>query len=111
MIMSASRDISMIITSDDLERAIDVLEKTEIKMPRTFSGVGRSDISGLIPDVIAWLIMKKRPVNRAELLEQFIADADDFTMERVIKTLDRMEYIEVDVGKDPHVITYKGPNF
>lgn len=114
MILSASRDPGegnedLIITGDDLTRAVEILEKTEVLMPKVFSGMGKSDISGLIPEVISWLALKQRKVSRAELLQQFIADADDFVMERVLRTLEQMQYIDIDVGTVPHTIIYKGP--
>ena len=40
MIMSASRSDNMVLDACDLSRAIHLLERTEIKMPRAFGGIG-----------------------------------------------------------------------
>ena len=42
MVMSASRTDEMILDKPDLTRAIDLLERTEKKMPRAFGGIGMS---------------------------------------------------------------------
>lgn len=40
MIMNASRTDRMVLEKCDLERAISLLERTEVKMPRAFGGIG-----------------------------------------------------------------------
>jgi len=110
MVMSASRrpeKENLIITKEDIDRAIMILEKTELKMPRIFSGVGKSDISGLIPEVMAYLSVHKK-ASKAQILRAFISDADDFVIDRVIRTLESMDYIQVVHGKEI-TINYKGP--
>jgi len=112
MVMSASRrpdKENLIITENDIDRAIEILEKTEIKMPRIFSGVGKSDISGLIPEVMAYLSVHKNST-KAQILRAFIQDADDYIIDRVIRTLDQMDYIQIVHGGPDIIIKYKGPS-
>lgn len=42
MVMNASRTDEMVLDEPDLARAIDLLERTEKKMPRAFGGIGMS---------------------------------------------------------------------
>jgi hypothetical protein len=55
MILSASEGDSQILTKKILERAIDVLTRTEKKMPYTFSGYGKSEISEVMSRVMAFI--------------------------------------------------------
>jgi hypothetical protein len=108
LIMSASSGNSMILRATDLERSIKLLEATEVKMPTTFSGIGRSPIAIILPRIMAY-IATKREVTLAELLQVFSSDVDSFILEtRVLRTLEASNYIKVvhtNLGK---VVTYTG---
>ncbi len=112
MVASVSRGTgpAMVMTGDDLTRAIGILEEAEVKMPRVFTGVGRTEVSRLIPEVIAFIESQGGKVTRDKLMQKFYTDTDEFTLSNVIKTLDTMNYLEVDVGKTPNVLTYTGPS-
>jgi len=105
MIVNASRTDDMIVTRQDLERSISILEFTERKMVQTFSGVGQSrsaDITTRVMQEIA--IRKSMPF--ATLLTMFHFDADRKTMDAVVETLRSMKFIKTSgVGKDM-VLTY-----
>jgi hypothetical protein len=98
----------MILRATDLERSIKLLEATEVKMPTTFSGIGRSPIAIILPRIMAY-IATKREVTLAELLQVFSSDVDSFILEtRVLRTLEASNYIKVvhtNLGK---VVTYTG---
>ena len=100
MIMSASRGDDLVLRKTDIEHAIASLNEVERNMGRVFSGLGQSDIAKLIPRVLAWLHSKKE-TTMAELMREFYYDADVWTMERVIKSLEMQE-------KLTRVITDKG---
>jgi len=112
MVMSASRGEgpSLIMTGDDLLRAIKILDEAEIKMPRVYSGVGKTEVGRLIPEVIAYIDSQGGKITKDLLMRKFYMDADQFTMEGVIKTLDLMGYLQIDVGASPNVLTYVGPS-
>jgi len=112
MIMSASRGVgpSMVLTGDDLKRAIKVLEEAEIKMPKVFSGVGKTEVSRLIPEVVAYISSQGGRITKDKLMQKFYVEADEFTIENVIKTLNVMNYLEVDVGSVPNILIYTGPS-
>lgn len=90
MIMSASRGGDLVLRKVDLDRAIEALTRVEKNMPKVFSGLGKSDIADLIPRVLAWLSVKKE-TTMAELMREFYYDADVFTMERVLKSIEAQE--------------------
>lgn len=92
MIMCASRSSDMILRECDIRKAIKALDDVEVHMPKVFSGVGRSDISDLIPRVVTWISVKKQTTMK-ELMKEFYYDADVWTMERVIKSLEIQESI------------------
>jgi hypothetical protein len=100
MLCSASRSDDMVMDVQDLNRAIDILKQTEIKMRYTFSGVGRSSFSAIISQVMAEIGVKKETTFEA-LLNRFYMDVDKWGMEKVIETLEAMKFVQVIVkGND-----------
>lgn len=94
MILSASRSSDLAITGDDLDRAIKLLEAVEGKMPMVFRGMGASSISNVMHRVMSMVAMEGR-VEEPRLIATFLNDADDFTMDRVLKTLSRMRFVKI----------------
>jgi len=91
MILNASRTDSMIIGENDLKDAIKLLEETEVKMPNTFSGVGKSGYAELLSRMMAEIGNRKK-TTYAEMMVLFRHDASKWDMERVIDTLEAMNY-------------------
>lgn len=108
MVMSASRSSDLLITGDDINKAIKILHATEKRMPQVFSGVGKSQIISILPRIMSY-IAELKMVTKPKLIERFIADIDDFMLDRVLKTLQTMRYIKIieQVGK-PTEIHYTG---
>jgi len=94
MILSASRSSDLAITGNDLHRAIQLLESVEGRMPMVFRGMGSCPISSIMHRVMGMIAAEGR-VEEPHLISTFLNDADDFTMDRVLKTLSRMEYINI----------------
>ena len=86
MIVSASRSDSMIITEHDLARAIRILNLTEAKMPRTFAGVGRSNVSGIVSNVMNEIALQGR-ITKGELMNTFIRDASEWEMDNILRSI------------------------
>lgn len=108
MIISASRSSDLIITGPDIEKAIRILEGTEKKMPQAFSGVGKSQIISILPRIMSY-IAEVKIISKPKLMERFLADIDDFMLDRVLKTLQTMQYISiVDKVGQPIEIHYTG---
>lgn len=96
MVCSASRDNSLILTRDDFERAASLLDEVEVKMGTVFRGMGRSDISSLLADAIVFLSNSAVPdVPMFMFARRFEGDADKFAMDRVLTTLEVMQYIKI----------------
>jgi len=108
MILSAARSSELVITKEDIEKAIRILHATERRMPQVFSGVGKSQIISILPRIMSY-IAELKTVTKPKLMERFLSDIDDFMLDRVLKTLQTMKYIKIieNVGK-PTEIQYTG---
>jgi len=96
MVCSASRSNEMVITKDDLLRAIFLIEEVEVKMGLVFKGIGKSDISSLINDTIVFVENSlSDEIPYWQFARHFEGNMDKFTMERVLVTLEAANYVKV----------------
>jgi energy-coupling factor transporter ATP-binding protein EcfA2 len=96
MICSASRGSHLVITRADIERAAIMMAEVEVRMGTVFRGMGRSDVSSLISDAIVFLQHSPVPdIPLFQFARQFEGDVDKFTMDRVLFTLESMNYIKI----------------
>lgn len=96
MVCSASRESSMIITADDLERASTLLAEVEVKMGLVFKGMGSSDLSSLINEAITFIQMSETPdIPLWQFARAFEGNMDKMIMDRVLITLETSRYIKV----------------
>lgn len=109
-ILSASRSDGKHLRMQDMERAIDIITQTEVKMPYTFSGLGKSALSGITNRVMVEVAVKGK-IKFSELLTKFHHDADKWTMDKILQTLDAMKYIDIERNMADPVITKKGTTF
>lgn len=104
MLCNASRSDKMIVSGDDLQRAIDILTFTEQNMVHTFSGVGRSKDADIVTRVMT-VVAHKKEILRSQLMAMFYFDADKRTMEGVLDTLMSMKFIkQISDGTDHKII-------
>lgn len=75
MILSASSRKDMIITGKIFDRALKLLRRTEKKMPRTFSGYGKSESSDITRKIMEFVGMQKE-TTRKEVMKQFYYDLE-----------------------------------
>ena len=94
MILNAARGDSMIMTEEDFYRALSILERTEEKMPFSFSGVGKGMNTDTLSQVMAELAVCGK-ATFAELMQKFYYDVDKFTLTKIIETLESMNYAVV----------------
>lgn len=106
MILNACRTDSMIITVGDLNRAITLIERTERKMPRTFSGIGKSPHAEVLSKVMNEIGLAGS-ITKSELMRKFYHDADDRVMELIIETLRSMGFIDRKEDGNDTILTYK----
>lgn len=113
MSFSASRSESLIVEIEDFKRALAVMEAAEIKMHRTFGGLGKSQYAQVIEMVLDYLLVK-RTVMRSELLSLFWRDIDPQSLQVAETILTQMKVISIErVAGDKEVdlrYTYIGPN-
>lgn len=96
MLVSASRGDSLRITKEDIHRSLEILSKAEIKMHKTFGGVGKSKIAAETHAILEY-IQKMGVVSRSDLLTKFHADLtiQDFRM--VDDLIDQMKVAEITI--------------
>ena len=95
MIMSASRGNSMSITEHDFDRALELLEATEKKMPYAFSGYGKNPSSDIM-ETITRFIAKRGVVAYDELLRLYRNDVDKRGLDGILDTLMGFNAIKIE---------------
>jgi hypothetical protein len=92
MILNASRTNDMILTHEDFERALGILAQTEKKMPLTFGGVGKSNLSDIMNKVMVEIALQKE-CTMSHLLGRFYRDVSKWELEKMIESLETMKFI------------------
>lgn len=105
MVCSASRRDSRIITKGDFDRALQILQSAEVKMERTFKGLGRSKYSELTMTVFDFIVSQER-ATRSEILRKFYLDVDDYTLDIISKTLVAMKAISITYDTTNNEVIY-----
>lgn len=104
VILSASSRDDKVIDSDTLARAIDLLERTEKKMGRTFSGYGsgaRAEVTSRVMDFVA----KERETTASALLRVFYSDVTNMEeLNEIVSTLARIGFLKQTQKGDGSVI-------
>ena len=96
MICSASHSDDMVMTTEDIEKAIALLAEVEIKMGTVFRGMGRSDLSGLINDAVIYVSNSQvKEIPLWQFAKHFEGDMDKVMMERVLMTLESMNTVKI----------------
>ena len=98
MLLSASRGDSLTIGAQDIERALEILTKTEIKMHKTFGGVGKSKIAAETHAILEY-IQRVGIVPRSDLLAKFHSDLTIQDFKMVEELMDQMKVVEISILK------------
>lgn len=93
MICNASRTNTMLITAEDLERALHIMELTEYRMGETFKGYGKYDYTDVMMQIIEEL-KEETEISVAELLRRHYYDVDKAVMGSILDTLESMQYVK-----------------
>lgn len=97
MVMSASRGSEMSLDVCDLTRAIDLLERTEVKMPRAFGGVGSGENSAVIFQIME--VLGNGPAKHQDLAARFLFDGGQPVLAEALSSLmdaGKVELTEID---------------
>lgn len=94
LLLSASRADDLKLTAADFARARSTLENAELKMAKTFGGLGRalhSDATEIVMNYIKQMSITTRSV----LMGKFFRDIDPFTLKGIEETLTNMKVIKI----------------
>jgi hypothetical protein len=94
ILISACRGDSLKLTELDFEAAKTVLEMTEIKMAKTFGGLGQAKYSDATEKVINYVRLMGS-TTRSVLLARFYRDVDSFTLRNIEEVMQQMKVVEV----------------
>jgi len=94
MIMNAARSNDMIIQEQDFDNALALLEATEKNMPKTFSGMGMSEHSAILSQVMAEISLYGE-MRLSQIMQRFYYDADRDTMNKILGTLTAMKFCQI----------------
>ena len=92
MILNACRTSDMTLTSHDLSRAISLLERTELKMPITFTGIGKSPHAEVLAKIMRDIGMRGE-MTLSEIQRKYYHDADSKVLNIIVETLLSMGFI------------------
>lgn len=105
LIHNASRGGNLILGKEDFHYAVNLLERTEIKMPKTFMGVGRSDKSDILGEVLEQLYLLGT-TNLKVLSKRFQRDVTRSELAEILIMLQESGSCKIDNTKKPPLITY-----
>lgn len=102
MALSASRGDDMIVTLEDFNRGVAILEATEKKMSRVFGGLGKARFADITNAVLNYIMARKK-IRRSELLRRFRGDIDSWSLEQIERVLEQMKVIRITLKDDGDV--------
>lgn len=94
MILHASHSDSLVITGKDLQDAITLLTRTEIKMPNTFAGLGKNKLADTVSKAMA-VIGNKGEISYSDLMDYFHRDVTKFELDSILASLEAMKFCEI----------------
>lgn len=101
MVMSASRGDDHMIKTVDFDRALQLLEAAEVKMPRAFSGLGDARYAEATERILD-LLVKHGKMRRSTILRTLFPDVDDYVCSVAVSTLCAMGVVRIHtVSEDP----------
>lgn len=98
MIMSAAKKRTMRIDEEDFIDALNLLQRTEIKMPRALGGVGTSHDASLTHNILEFL--RQQPAELATIVRTFMYDGGAEGVGVSLQTLLKAGLVELFLTKD-----------
>jgi len=105
MIISASEGDKMIITGEHFERALSIILHTEKKMPYTFGGLGRAQMSETLHNVMVH-IGSVKTLTFKDLMNMYRYDATKDELMNIIETLKSMGFCSLNYDGQEWIIKY-----
>lgn len=97
IIMSASRGDDMLLTVEDFNRAHKLLKSTELKMARTFGGLGGAKYANATEKVMDYIRGMHAPVSRRDVMAKFYRDVDGATMRIIEEVMEQTGFVTINV--------------
>jgi hypothetical protein len=94
MALSASRGDDLTISATDFDRAIGILKSAELKMYKTFGGLG-SAAYGQITERVINFIRDSKTITRSGLMTRFRRDLDSGTLKIVEEVMTMMKVVKI----------------
>lgn len=94
MLMSVSRGDSLVIELQDFKRALALLKATEVKMHKTFGGLGKAKY-GDVTELVMNYIRSVGITTRSSLMAKFYRDLDSGTLRGIEEMMQQMKVIQV----------------
>ena len=107
MLMSINSRSDLILKAEDFDKALELLERTEAKMPLAFGCLGRDKTASILPSIMA-TIQHEKKISFGALLKLFLKETNNWELERIIMTLKKTKFIDVQQTSDDRIIIYKG---
>jgi len=98
MIMSASRGDDMLLTLEDFNRAHTILKSAELKMSRTFGGLGGAKYANATEKVMDYVRGMHAPVSRQDVMRKFYRDVDGATMRIIEEVMEQTGMVSIKVN-------------
>ena len=96
MVMSASRSDDRQLTKEDFDRANVLLKATELRMHKTFGGLGSAKYSAVTEKVIEY-IRNMKVVVRSDLMRKFHRDVDPATLKIIEEVMMQMQVVRIEI--------------
>lgn len=96
MVMNASRTDEMVLDEPDLVRAVDLLERTEKKMPRAFGGIGMSQNAQLTYAISELIAHSPRGVTMTEIMRAHTFNGTTSEISDALDILVQSKMIRID---------------
>lgn len=99
MLMSVSRGDSLEIDETDFARSIKMMRSTELKMHRTFGGLGQAKYSDATEKVMTY-IRTLGITTRSVLMSKFYRDVDSATLKIIEEVMVQMNVVTIELCND-----------
>lgn len=98
MLIHLAKNPELIITTEDLEEAIEVCLQTISGMKRVTLGQGKGDLSNATKTVLSDLIRRyPNGIKRSALLSNHWGEFDSIDLDRIIENLDQSQAINIEI--------------
>ena len=107
MVLTASRTSERVVQVKDFERALDYMQKAELRMDKAFGGLGKSQYAQATEQVLSYLKERKgKKIKRSTLLQTFYRDIDSGTMKIIEDLLNQMKVIKLEIDPQNNDVKY-----